>query len=79
MRVTGYDDIATAELWEPPLTTISTRPAAIGERAAQHLLNQIEHGVNEGFVVMTPQLVIRESCGCTPDRLDALDATAPVV
>lgn len=79
VRVTGYDDIATAELWEPPLTTISTRPAAIGERAAQHLLNQIEHGVNEGFVVMTPQLVIRESCGCTPDRLDALDATAPVV
>ncbi len=68
VRVTGYDDIAFAELWEPPLTTISTRPAALGERAAQHLLKQIEHGVNDGFVNMPPRLVVRESCGCTPQH-----------
>lgn len=64
VRVTGYDDIATARLWEPPLTTVSTNPAELGVRAAQHLLDQIENGVNQGFVKTAPHLIVRESCGC---------------
>jgi LacI family transcriptional regulator len=66
VRVTGYDDIATAELWEPPLTTVATHPAFLGERSAKHLLDQIQRGVDDGFVRIPPRLQIRESCGCVP-------------
>ncbi len=41
VRVIGYDDIATAALWEPPLTTVATHSFELGEIAAQTLLRQI--------------------------------------
>ncbi|MFH8248996.1 LacI family DNA-binding transcriptional regulator [Microbacterium sp. B2969] len=65
VRVTGYDDIATAELWEPPLTTVATHPAALGQRAARHLIDQLENDTNAGFLRVLPTLRVRQSCGCS--------------
>lgn len=65
VRLTGYDDIATAALWEPPLTTISTHGSDLGDRAAAKLVAQIQGAPDEPVVELTsPQLVVRQSCGC---------------
>ncbi|WP_460959039.1 LacI family DNA-binding transcriptional regulator [Parasphingorhabdus pacifica] len=64
-RVIGYDDIATAALWEPPLTSVSTRSTELGQRAAQTLLTHISTPADHPVVTTTqPTLVVRESCGC---------------
>lgn len=68
-RIIGYDDIPVARLWEPPLTSISTRADALGRLAAQNLLQQLGAG-NDREVSRTitePELVVRESCGCPPE------------
>ena len=63
--VIGYDDIATAALWEPPLTTIATHSVELGRLAARALLTQIDDGPRSPVVTLTePDLVVRESCGC---------------
>jgi LacI family transcriptional regulator len=65
IRVIGYDDVRTAALWEPPLTSVATRPERLGRAAAELLLDEIAEpsaGVSER--VFAPELMIRESCGC---------------
>ncbi|WP_160159247.1 LacI family DNA-binding transcriptional regulator [Streptomyces sp. SLBN-118] len=67
--VTGFDDIAESALQHPALTTIAMRPRELGERAARLLIQQIEEPdaplVND---VSVPELIVRRSCGCRPDR-----------
>lgn len=67
-RIVGYDDIPTASLWEPPLTSISTNADALGKLAAQNLLQQFGGGKGREILrtVTEPELVVRESCGCSP-------------
>lgn len=67
-RIVGYDDIPTASLWEPPLTSISTRADMLGKLAAQNLLQQLGAGNDREILrtVTEPELVVRESCGCPP-------------
>lgn len=63
--VTGYDDIAIAELWEPPLTTVSTHSHDLGQRAARILHDQLDYGPSDPRIDLSePHLMIRESCGC---------------
>ncbi|TQJ41189.1 LacI family transcriptional regulator [Arthrobacter sp. SLBN-112] len=65
VRLIGYDDVRTAALWEPPLTSVATRPELLGRAAAELLLEEIAEpaaGVSER--VFAPELVVRESCGC---------------
>jgi LacI family transcriptional regulator len=64
VRIIGYDNIGMAGLWIPSLTTIATGASDIGHRAATAILAGIEAGTAsvESHVV-TPQLVVRESCG----------------
>lgn len=67
VRVIGYDDIAAAALWEPPLTTVSTRGTELGQLAAKSLLAQIRGEETDAQIVMTePTLTVRQSCGCPP-------------
>jgi LacI family transcriptional regulator len=64
--IVGYDNIPVASLWEPPLTTVSTKAETLGRLAARNLLQQLE-GENDHEVLTTvtaPVLVVRESCGC---------------
>lgn len=79
IRITGYDDIVQAALYEPPLTTVSTRPELQGRQTASLLLDLATAGVPskqtltaEGWDVdagrrtwlRRPELRIRRSCGC---------------
>ncbi|MFC0457739.1 substrate-binding domain-containing protein [Arthrobacter liuii] len=63
--VIGYDDVRTAALWEPPLTSVATRPEMLGRAAAELLLEEIaEPSAAPSQRVFAPELVVRQSCGC---------------
>ena len=62
--VVGFDDVIEAKAAVPALTTVSVDPQAMGMRAAQLLLKQINAGKAEAEAVTTSvRLVVRESCG----------------
>lgn len=67
VRVVSYDDVAEAALWEPPLSSVAANGREVGQRAAEALLRQIadpQSGPERALV--TPKLVTRVSCGCSP-------------
>lgn len=67
VRVIGYDDIANAALWEPPLTSVSTGARDLGRQAAELLLARMEHPhAPVTKTLVEPTLVVRRSCGCQP-------------
>lgn len=83
VRIIGYDDVRSAALWEPPLTSVATYPIALGRAAAQLIVEQIgddpelvADGPPTAFRVLAdglsrvfdPKLVVRESCGCPVTR-----------
>ena len=62
--VIGFDDVIEAKAAVPALTTVSVDPQAMGSRAAQLLMKQINSGRTEAESVTTSvRLVVRESCG----------------
>ena len=72
LAVVGFDDIAEAALWRPALTTLASAPRHLGAVAARLLLDRIAdpNGVPRR-VILTPTLVVRESCGA-PARQESL-------
>lgn len=65
VRVISFDDVAEAALWEPPLTSIAARGGTVGRRAAEVLLRMIaQSDAPPERVRVTPELVVRRSCGC---------------
>jgi len=68
ISVVGFDDIITAAFYRPSITTVQQPLDAMGTRAAQILLNRIEHPEKTAppDVMMEPQLIVRESTGPCP-------------
>ncbi|UMP00111.1 LacI family DNA-binding transcriptional regulator [Amycolatopsis sp. EV170708-02-1] len=65
LPVIGYDNISSAALWQPPLTTVDTHAHALGRQAAEILLQRMELPAAPSVVTWTqPELVVRRSCGC---------------
>jgi LacI family transcriptional regulator len=66
--VTGFDDIAWAQLTEPPLTTVAVNADAIGDSAAELIATRIatpEHDALPAREIRVPATVrLRRSCGC---------------
>jgi LacI family transcriptional regulator len=64
VAVTGFDDIAAADYTHPRLTTVRQPISEIGQRLLEMLI-QIIHQVpvEEPQVLLSPELVVRESCG----------------
>lgn len=70
--VMGFDDIPEASLWVPPLSTVQVRQDAIGEAAADLLLERLADPAKPvARVVIEPTLVIRSSCGAPGGRIAA--------
>jgi LacI family transcriptional regulator len=62
--VVGFDNIADAATWPPPLTTVSGDPHKIGEVAASRLLERIQQPTLTTKQSRLPcNLIVRESCG----------------
>ncbi|MBK5482485.1 LacI family DNA-binding transcriptional regulator [Peribacillus sp. TH16] len=60
--IVGFDNVPVAEIYHPPLTTVSSFPQRMGKEAA-NLLHQkmvnIDH--EQQRIILNPELIIRES------------------
>jgi LacI family transcriptional regulator, galactose operon repressor len=64
LAVVGFDDVPSAVFADPPLTTIRQHPHEVGVVLGQMLLDQLAGRViQEPYRLLTPQLVVRASCG----------------
>jgi len=62
LSVVGYDDIAEAAFFTPPLTSIRQNFAEMGRRSVELILRQMETGNRSAErIELTPELVLRES------------------
>ena len=66
--ITGFDDIAWAQLTDPPLTSVAVDAEAMGAAAAQLLIERIGSPGHESLpareVRVPATLRLRRSCGC---------------
>ena len=62
VAVLGFDDIAIASLTYPPLTTVKQDTKLAGELLVETLLQSIA-GEQVSTTLISPELVIRKSCG----------------
>ena len=67
VAITGWDDTAMASRLRPPLTTVRQPMSDLGGRAARMLFDLLD-GSPVASTVLRTSLVIRESCGCRPQR-----------
>jgi LacI family transcriptional regulator len=67
--VTGFDDIAWAQLTEPPLTTVAVDAIQIGVGAAELLMARIATPDRDTLPVreirVPATMRLRRSCGCS--------------
>jgi DNA-binding LacI/PurR family transcriptional regulator len=62
MSVVGFDDIAEAGFFTPPLTSIRQDFSEMGRRTVELLLRQVETGARSvEHITLAPELVLRES------------------
>jgi LacI family transcriptional regulator len=65
VAVVGFDDILSASLYSPPLTTVHQPMRMLGERACARLLDRIASpGLSQAVELLPTELVVRSSCGC---------------
>ena len=71
IRVVGFDDVHYATLVSPPLTTMHQPCREIATLAFKSMLSRISDPTNTPRTIMlTPSLVVRESCGAYLARPD---------
>jgi len=67
--VVGFDDLPSARYTFPPLTTVRQPVYEKGRTAADLLIDQIDEGAVESVHrELTPELVVRNSCGASAPR-----------
>ena len=69
ISITGFDNIPMAEHSHPPLTTVNQPIYQIGSIVCEMLIKRIcEETTELEQVLLTPSLVIRQSCGPAPSN-----------
>ena len=69
IALVGFDDIETAQYTHPPLTTVHQDMFGQGRLAVRMLLARIHGAEPASETLRLPAtLVIRRSCGCTPEN-----------
>jgi DNA-binding LacI/PurR family transcriptional regulator len=64
IAVVGFDDVAMAEHFHPPLTTVHQPVYKIGGMVTEMLIKQIRGEKPEAEqIILKPSLVVRKSCG----------------
>jgi LacI family transcriptional regulator len=70
VAITGFDDVPVARHLHPPLTTVRQPMQDLGATAFDVLYSSISGGPSQRDVVLSVQLVVRESCGCAGGTAD---------
>jgi LacI family transcriptional regulator len=67
LALIGFDDFQMATLLKPSITVVSQPVKEMSRRAAHILLDQLTTSVEHStaIVMLTTELIIRESCGCS--------------
>jgi len=69
VAVVGFDDIQMASYAQPALTTVRQPMRQFGAMAVQQLLRRInDPSVDAKTIILPTQLIIRQSCGCLPEK-----------
>jgi LacI family transcriptional regulator, galactose operon repressor len=70
LAVIGFDDFKMATLLKPSLTVVRQPVVEMSQRAASILLNRLTTTApsSTATVILSTELIIRESCGCTHSR-----------
>jgi DNA-binding LacI/PurR family transcriptional regulator len=63
VHVVGFDDVPEAAYFSPPLTTVRQDFAEVGRRTFELLREQMEGRTGAPRLMVTPELVVRESTG----------------
>jgi LacI family transcriptional regulator len=66
ISLVGFDDIAFAELTEPPLTTICLSRVELGRRTVEALMKNIDHPRESGREVRIPTYLIKRGSTAPP-------------
>jgi LacI family transcriptional regulator len=62
LSVMGFDDLESARDWDPPLSTMSVTPAALGAEAARQLLQRIaDPSASLRTTILRPRVIARAS------------------
>jgi DNA-binding LacI/PurR family transcriptional regulator len=68
LSVAGFDDLAIASFFTPPLTTVRQPMRQMGRLAIETLLSLLAHRSAGATVRVPAELVVRESTAPPPDR-----------
>jgi len=66
VAVVGFDDIAQARVYDPPLTTVCQPLEQLGRQGALRVLDLLDGQEVTGPRTLQTELVLRRSCGCIP-------------
>jgi DNA-binding LacI/PurR family transcriptional regulator len=69
LALVGFDDIQSARVARPALTTVRQPSEQMGREAFRRLLGMSDAGAS-GSRVLPTELVVRNSCGCVETSLD---------
>lgn len=75
VAVVGFDDVPFSRYISPALTTVRAPIEEVGREAVRQLVRQLNGEGAEPLTLMRTELVIRESCGCSPSSFNAQDET----
>ncbi len=86
IAVASFDDFPESRVLTPPLTTINPGWYELGQQAVRSLIDLLEGRSVSALVPVTPQLMVRQSCGCLEAevkhaavRLDAHGVPSPII
>jgi LacI family transcriptional regulator len=68
--VIGYDNQVSNAIISPTLTSIDQNGCSMGERACSLLIDSIEEKECPSYYEIQPELIIRNSCGCSQNTGD---------
>ncbi len=71
VSVVGFDDSRLSPFLNPPLTTVRAPTEEVGRTAAQLLFNQIKNLPAEPVTLLSTEIIIRRSCGCTHEAANS--------
>jgi len=73
VSVVGFDDVNDAQFTNPPLSTVKQPFYIQAAKACEVLIDILEGRKVDTHYILTPELVIRESCGCFSSKIQEID------